>query len=415
MKCIKLLIICTMLTGLTSCGVVETFVTHVYDNFPLDNSGNAKEAILNTREAQAWNHSTVTRGAFLASVGMSVVEDFTGESLSVAKGIMDGVVDDLLSDGNNAKSETANLVGAAFYGAGRIAGYVEDVQKDSANARFLRYNQKEIQNDKYFFCRYQMVNGRYTDISKVYGLDSVMNCIRETQYQEERDELRQALEECASVKLEDVEAEEKEEEELRQATFRDEPGAMTKWKQTRQRARDREQMITDAIKCYEEKKSLNNYSEDNRTNYERGTSNSSDIQEISAENIVEDPVKASEKKSPDQITKMSFDVFEINSYKFNSSNLSSDNTKKLNEVLEFMNKNSNKTIEIIGHSCDIGNKSACYNVALQRAKVAKDYLVKSGIESNRINVYSEGDDNPVVPNTSSENRSKNRRIEIIVK
>ena len=47
-----------------------------------------------------------------------------------------------------------------------------------------------------------------------------------------------------------------------------------------------------------------------------------------------------------------------------------------------------------------------------RAEVVRDYLTKLGVDPGRITVASKGENDPMVPNTSAENRKKNRRAEI---
>jgi OmpA-OmpF porin, OOP family len=54
-----------------------------------------------------------------------------------------------------------------------------------------------------------------------------------------------------------------------------------------------------------------------------------------------------------------------------------------------------------------------YNMKLsqKRADAVKDYIVKKGIAASRITTKGYGPDKPVVPNTTPENKQKNRRIE----
>jgi outer membrane protein OmpA-like peptidoglycan-associated protein len=47
-----------------------------------------------------------------------------------------------------------------------------------------------------------------------------------------------------------------------------------------------------------------------------------------------------------------------------------------------------------------------------RANEVRDYLVKVGVVGSRLEAKGLGSSQPVVPNTSEENRQRNRRIEI---
>ena len=69
-------------------------------------------------------------------------------------------------------------------------------------------------------------------------------------------------------------------------------------------------------------------------------------------------------------------------------------------------------IELLGHSCNIGDQDAKYIVGIQRAKAAKQYLVDKGIDAKRIYVHSYADKKPLVKNDSPANRATNRRVEI---
>jgi outer membrane protein OmpA-like peptidoglycan-associated protein len=46
--------------------------------------------------------------------------------------------------------------------------------------------------------------------------------------------------------------------------------------------------------------------------------------------------------------------------------------------------------------------------------VAKQYLVEKGIAASRITTISKGKTEQIAPNTSEENRRKNRRVMIII-
>lgn len=83
----------------------------------------------------------------------------------------------------------------------------------------------------------------------------------------------------------------------------------------------------------------------------------------------------------------------------------------LNQIAEDMKENPEKIIIITGHTCDIGTYEANYKVALRRAGFAKQQLMQRGISANRIKTQSKAYLEPLVPNTSEENRKINRRIE----
>ncbi len=84
------------------------------------------------------------------------------------------------------------------------------------------------------------------------------------------------------------------------------------------------------------------------------------------------------------------------------------------ELKNYLQKYPNKTVKVIGHTDDIGKAASNLSFGKKRADNVMNYLVSQGISKEKIIASSKGESAPMVPNTSSENRAKNRRIEIIV-
>ncbi len=84
------------------------------------------------------------------------------------------------------------------------------------------------------------------------------------------------------------------------------------------------------------------------------------------------------------------------------------------ELKNYLQKYPNKTVQIIGHTDDVGKAKANIWYGQQRANNVMKYLITQGVAKNKIKALSEGESNPIAPNDTEENRAKNRRIEIIV-
>lgn len=133
------------------------------------------------------------------------------------------------------------------------------------------------------------------------------------------------------------------------------------------------------------------------------------VEPTQEEPAIEDPTTTNSKASLEDLEKIS-----INGFKFNSIALSEENKEQLDQAAQILLSNSEVEIELLGHSCELGDKETNYNFGIMRAKEAKKYLVDKGIDAKRISVHSYGAKKPLVPNSSAENRAQNRRVEIKV-
>lgn len=86
----------------------------------------------------------------------------------------------------------------------------------------------------------------------------------------------------------------------------------------------------------------------------------------------------------------------------------------LAQVARALMEHPERTVMVTGHTCDVG--AASYNMGLseRRAAAVKNYLVESGIDASRIVSQGRGETMPLVPNTSEEARSLNRRVEMVI-
>lgn len=88
--------------------------------------------------------------------------------------------------------------------------------------------------------------------------------------------------------------------------------------------------------------------------------------------------------------------------------LSPSAMSELDKVEHLMQQSSTMIIEIIGHTSDEGDRNSNIELSLKRAKSCKEYLLKKGIKSNRIQVRGMGPDSPI----SRTDKSLNRRVEM---
>jgi outer membrane protein OmpA-like peptidoglycan-associated protein/WD40 repeat protein/uncharacterized protein YegL len=84
----------------------------------------------------------------------------------------------------------------------------------------------------------------------------------------------------------------------------------------------------------------------------------------------------------------------------------------LNRILNLLHTKKDIRIEIHGHTDDIGSNESNEDLALRRALSVRDYLVRKGINENRLEILSFGESKPVASNSTDEGRQLNRRVEI---
>jgi len=87
---------------------------------------------------------------------------------------------------------------------------------------------------------------------------------------------------------------------------------------------------------------------------------------------------------------------------------------KYDKMVNALKSHPDRVVLIIGHTCDLGSLETNKRLGLQRAEAVKAELVKRGVNPAQIRTESRWYKEPLVPNTSEENRKKNRRVEIKV-
>ncbi|MDW8848816.1 OmpA family protein [Flavobacterium sp. MMLR14_040] len=104
---------------------------------------------------------------------------------------------------------------------------------------------------------------------------------------------------------------------------------------------------------------------------------------------------------------------------FNTNKASDDlNTvekQKVSDILNYLKNVNDATVLIVGHSDNVGNRDANVILGQKRAEFSKDYLVKNGIDGERITTESKGPDEPIGENTTPEGKANNRRTVITIK
>lgn len=102
-------------------------------------------------------------------------------------------------------------------------------------------------------------------------------------------------------------------------------------------------------------------------------------------------------------------------FNFDSYELRKDTEEKLRDIAEILKKKyPDREIIVEGHTDNVGQRGYNYSLSEKRAKKVSEYL-KSKLGHDKFSYKGFGQDQPLTDNSTAEGRSKNRRVEIIIK
>ena len=94
------------------------------------------------------------------------------------------------------------------------------------------------------------------------------------------------------------------------------------------------------------------------------------------------------------------------------SEIKSKHTEHLDVIAEIMINNPQSTFTLEGNTDTTGPDKLNERLSVDRAEVIKNYLVKKGVNADRLSTVGNSDTKPVATNETREGRSKNRRTDI---
>ncbi|MCX3067679.1 OmpA family protein [Cetobacterium somerae] len=84
----------------------------------------------------------------------------------------------------------------------------------------------------------------------------------------------------------------------------------------------------------------------------------------------------------------------------------------LNDIAAVLNQYPETRIVISGNTDNTGAYSYNMNLSVKRARSVADYLVRRGVNPNRVTINGYGPDRPIASNSTASGRAQNRRVEI---
>lgn len=83
----------------------------------------------------------------------------------------------------------------------------------------------------------------------------------------------------------------------------------------------------------------------------------------------------------------------------------------LDDMIAILRKLKSQRVEVIGHTDDVGLRTANVALSQARAEAVKSYFSDKGLDAKLISASGAGPDRPVASNATGEGRARNRRIE----
>lgn len=87
---------------------------------------------------------------------------------------------------------------------------------------------------------------------------------------------------------------------------------------------------------------------------------------------------------------------------------------ELDKIVQLMQQNKKMIIELGGHTDDVGSDAYNLQLSQKRADAARNYLISKGVDPKRVTAKGYGESKPQVNNDSDNNRSLNRRVELLI-
>lgn len=97
-----------------------------------------------------------------------------------------------------------------------------------------------------------------------------------------------------------------------------------------------------------------------------------------------------------------------------SDSIKTDFYDVLDSVALVLNKYDKTTVDVIGHTDNVGGDGYNQMLSEERARSVAKYLSSKQVLAGRLLIQGRGESQPVAKNTTADGRQKNRRVEIII-
>lgn len=102
-------------------------------------------------------------------------------------------------------------------------------------------------------------------------------------------------------------------------------------------------------------------------------------------------------------------------FAFDSDTLRADLTNDLYAVAANLQKYPNSTVQVVGHTDNVGTSAYNQDLSQRRANSVARVLISAGVPSGRVVAIGRGEDQPIASNLSAAGQAQNRRVEIRIR
>jgi outer membrane protein OmpA-like peptidoglycan-associated protein len=101
-------------------------------------------------------------------------------------------------------------------------------------------------------------------------------------------------------------------------------------------------------------------------------------------------------------------------FETNKSVLRREHFKALNSIADYLVSHPGRAVKISGHTDNTGSEEHNLALSKRRANVVAEYLIRNGVDLNRVEASGFGRAKPIESNATNEGRTKNRRVELLI-
>lgn len=101
-------------------------------------------------------------------------------------------------------------------------------------------------------------------------------------------------------------------------------------------------------------------------------------------------------------------------FESNAADLRADALQKLYVLVTYLKEHPDRNVLIEGHTDSIGTETYNLELSQRRATAVRTFLVRNGIDPERLTAQGYGQAQPVASNATAVGRQENRRVEVVI-